>query len=501
MTSTRPHSGPRTGSRLARSVGVLTAVAALSGLAACGAQQAGDADAPDTDARTLVAAAQQQQAARSSADDARRTAALDALPQPVAGTVTVVGAGATGGDLLTPASVAAYRRGASTDRIETSFAGEDAGVAALCAGTADVVSTTRPLTADELAACQAVGLDVVTFRLGADALVLATRGGTDVGGDCLGTDQVRDLYRAGSPYMRWSQLGGGFDDVALRVGGPAVDASSFATLSRLVLGSAAPSAATVRSDYVAAPDGADADRTFLVGSTRDATLAASLRDRQRTQAQWADQARGQRQVLADARAEQRIALAEVAKGIRTGRPAAQQAADAARADAAAAAVRSAVARLTRYETARDRATVAVRDASAAARRVAALTGRLGIFRYSYYRLFADQLRAFEITAPGAGDCVFPSDATVTSGAYPLSSPLLLSTTTRSLDRGEVQAFLTDAVQHAPARAQAAGLVGLDAATRATELAWLDGTATPVIVRAAATPTAGAATEAPAAPAR
>ena len=101
-------------------------------------------------------------------------------------------------------------------------------------------------------------------------------------------------------------------------------------------------------------------------------------------------------------------------------------------------------------------------------------------------------------------CVFPSDDTVTSGDYPLSSPLLLSTTTRSLDRPEVQAFLTDAVRHAPERARAAGLVGLDDATRATELSWLDGSATPVLAgveTGSTTAASTATTQAPAAPAR
>lgn len=503
MTSSPPtHTAHTT-----RTIGVLAALLMLAGVSGCGAQDtAGAGDrADESDARALVVAAQQQQSARLRAAAKARRAAREALPQPVAGTVTVVGAGDAGGDLLTPASIAVYRRSATTDRIETSFAGQEAGVAALCGGTADLVSTTRALTAEELDSCHAVGLDVVTFQLGADALVLATRGGTDVGGDCLGTDQVRDLYRAGSPFVRWSQLGGGFDDVALRVGGPAAGSSSFAAMTRILLGSATPSATTVRSDYVAAPAGADADRGFLLGDAGDDVLAAMLRDRQRTEAQWADQVRGQRQVLADARVEQRIALAEVAKGIRTGRPADQQAADAARADAAAAAVGSALSRLNELRTSRGAAALLLRESEEAAARVAGLTGRLGVFRYSYYRLFADQLRAFEITVPGVRDCVFPSDGTVTSGAYGLSSPLLISTTTRSLTRPEVEAFLTDAVRRAPARARAAGLVAIDAATRADQLSWLDGTTTPPPARASTSSTspstdteaAGAVAEAPA----
>ena len=42
-------------------------------------------------------------------------------------------------------------------------------------------------------------------------------------------------------------------------------------------------------------------------------------------------------------------------------------------------------------------------------------------RFSYYELFEDQLRPFEITLPdGQRNCVFPSQRTITSGEYPLA---------------------------------------------------------------------------------
>ena len=62
------------------------------------------------------------------------------------------------------------------------------------------------------------GLDVVQFQIASDGIVVAIKSESDVGGDCLTTDQVQEIWRAGSPITNWSQVG--LDDVPLAVGGP-----------------------------------------------------------------------------------------------------------------------------------------------------------------------------------------------------------------------------------------------------------------------------------------
>ena len=65
-------------------------------------------------------------------------------------------------------------------------------------------------------------------------------------------------------------------------------------------------------------------------------------------------------------------------------------------------------------------------------------------RFSDYELFEEELRPFEITSPdGHRNCVFPSQTTIASGIYPLSTQVLITTTTRSLKRDEVTDFLKD----------------------------------------------------------
>jgi phosphate transport system substrate-binding protein len=69
-------------------------------------------------------------------------------------------------------------------------------------------------------------------------------------------------------------------------------------------------------------------------------------------------------------------------------------------------------------------------------------GVVGIIGFSYYELYEEQLRPLEIDGQNGNRCVFPSDETISSELYPLERTLRIYTTQRSLDRQEVQAFLT-----------------------------------------------------------
>ena len=69
-------------------------------------------------------------------------------------------------------------------------------------------------------------------------------------------------------------------------------------------------------------------------------------------------------------------------------------------------------------------------------------GVVGIIGFSYYELYEEQLRPLEIDGQNGNRCVFPSDETISSELYPLERTLRIYTTQRSLNRQEVQAFLT-----------------------------------------------------------
>jgi phosphate transport system substrate-binding protein len=444
------------------------------------------------DASDLVANAQAQDYAAQQAAQRRVSKANAALPERTSGQVAIDGLTTA---TLTSDEVTRYNATGSSTTLKVSQHTQDQAFQELCAGKIDLVNSERRITRAEWEACQSVGLDVVQFQIASEGVVIAIRSESDVGGDCLTTDQVQEIWRAGSPITNWSQLG--LDDIPLKVGGPSQSGfpASFDAFGKIVLGSAAPSQNDLRSDYFSY-DRFDQARQFLSGGTHNNKLAQKYADRARQLGQRKSELVSARQVRVDAQDELSTAKAERAKGIKDKRTPAAQAKDEARVVAASAAATkadhaAAVAR-TRYEAAKSRAAVA----ADARRAVETSIGHVLYTRFSSYELFEEEMRPFEISLPdGHRNCVFPSQTTITSGDYPLSTQLLVTTTTRSLARKEVQGFLThylNASQDAAANAQ---LIGLPNDTLKAELEWVDGTRAPVLV----VPAAGDATTTTTAP--
>lgn len=436
----------------------------------------GSCSAEEPAGTDLVAQAQEVQYRNDLAEQqeiARRAATLPTSP---AGTVTIDGE--TEGSLTTELTSELVRSGTGTT-VDVGHGGEDQAFGRLCAGEIDVVDSVREISRAEWDACRAVGLDVVQFQLAADAVVVAIKSETDVGGDCLSTQQIQDIYRAGSPVTSWDQLG--LDAVPLSVAGPDLDNDAFTFFGQVVLDAPEPSLVNLRSDYEAR-DTDQQSRTFVVGSPRDRELAGLNADRQRVREDLRSQLTARWQVVQDALEEVRTAQAEVEKGVRDQRPASTRARDRQRLVAARAAWRQARAEKDQVLAQWQAAKTEAEGTAAAAQRYAATVGHVSYFRFSYYELFEDQLRPFEVTLPdGERNCVFPSQRTIVSGQYPLARRLLLTTTTRSLERRDVAGLLEFYLQHAVESAEDQRLVALPDAQVAQQLAVVRGEAEPVLV--------------------
>ena len=88
-------------------------------------------------------------------------------------------------------------------------------------------------------ACKRRGVDLSEpLQIAADAEVLATKNEADVGGDCITVQQARDIFRAGSPYNSWSQLG--FFDLPITATGREDGSPNFTFFGQVVLGVARP---------------------------------------------------------------------------------------------------------------------------------------------------------------------------------------------------------------------------------------------------------------------
>jgi ABC-type phosphate transport system substrate-binding protein len=432
----------------------------------------------EPDASDLVADAQAQDYAAQQAAQTAINKANKALPERPSGQLAIDG---TTTFTLTSEGVDRYTAtGASTD-VKVQDNTQDQAFQELCAGKIDLVNSERSISRSEWEACQAVGLDVVQFQIASDGIVVAIKSESDVGGDCLSTDQVREIWRAGSPITNWSQLG--LDDVPMSVGGPSPEGFpvGFAEFGNTVLGSPAPSQTDLRSDYFSY-NRFDEARTFLTGGAKKTRLAGTYPDRARQLGLRKSELVAVRQVLVDAQNELQTAKDERAKGIRDKRSVADQAKDEARVQAALVAVAKARDAVDAARGRYDRAKRLADTAADARRTVERSLGHVIHARFSSYELYEEELRPFEITTPdGHRNCVFPSQTTIASGIYPLSTQVLITTTTRSLERDVVTDFLKNYLNSAQDAATDAAMIGLTDEKLREELSWLDGSGQPALV--------------------
>lgn len=384
--------------------------------------------------------------------------------------------------------------------VNVSFANvnEGTGVGDLCAGRIDVLDISRQLTPSELAACKRNGVELSDQPLlvASDAIVIATRNESDVGGDCLQLSTVDEIFRAGSPINNWSQVG--FFDIPLQVTGREDSSQTFQAFAALALNVPVnASLADVRGDYIVhtTDDGVrkevtnEARRTRILN--RYANRLRSLRLARQLAFDAAIQSaiqRAKNRMLAIFNVENRQTAAT--KVVLTPEQKLLIERDhlrriiAAQNAAKARAIRDfTYPRLTFLER---RIRALLRDATR--------PGTIGIFRFSYYELFENLLRPMEIWSPAtsrailsnargiavtpqrvvtnttttgatvatttstvakavvpAGKtvvnpdttpwCVFPSQTTITNGSYPLSRRIFLYVSKLNLRRAEVKAFL------------------------------------------------------------
>ena len=98
---------------------------------------------------------------------------------------------------------------------------------------------------------------------------------------------------------------------------------------------------------------------------------------------------------------------------------------------------------------------------------------LGYFGYSYYSENADKLKLVAVD-PGDG-CVTPTAATIEDGTYqPLSRPLFIYVSKKSLQRPEMAAFVQFYLENARELVQEVGYVPLPAEAYKTSLARVNG---------------------------
>lgn len=376
---------------------------------------------------------------------------------------------------LTERLVATYELQGGTASVTTTGGNEQAAFDAFCAGNGDIVDSARPISPNEYRKCIARGIQPVQFQVASDAAVLAIKNATDVGVDCLSFDEVRNIFQAGSGVNGWSQVGYDHNvtlDASaprLQVAGPDEASNAFGFFGQYVLGDDQPTLLSVRGDYQAYPTDAGVRRA-VVGTNRD-FLAA-------------DEFGRSKEVLddiiasiADAKQAVKDAEDEQAKGIRDKRSESAMARDQRILDKAEATLKG-----LKKDTKDSRRYVAANKAAVG--RIEAVRGTMGLFRFSYYEAFDEQLRPMEVSSSNdfhKPECIFPSQATVINATYPLSRQLLLTVNLKNMNASDINDFLTSALANSQKQAEVAALVPLPDEVRDTEQSWLDGTSQPDII--------------------
>lgn len=362
-------------------LGLLAAAVTL--LAGCGIDT-GKEGRPDADVSTTPGS--------TSTIDAEKT---ERLPKRDPGVVEV--RGPSQGSLTPEATV-----GVSGVRVNLITVDEAEGIADLCAGRIDVLDISRGLTVAERRRCDRNGVELADpIQVASDAIIVATPNESDVGGDCLRMSTVNDIFRAGSPLTNWSQVG--FFDIPLRTTGPGAGTPAFEFFAQAVFNRPFnASLSDMRSDYIErrTDNGVRFEVTSFSREQRvkrkygqrleDLTVERSLALQRAIDDAIADT---RRRVLAqfdeedEARAESEVVLTEEQKALIARRN--RRIIDRALREAQDRAIR-------RFSY--PRLTFA-RNRYRAELRRARLKGTIGIFRFSYYELYEQQLRPMEIWDP------------------------------------------------------------------------------------------------------
>jgi ABC-type phosphate transport system substrate-binding protein len=355
-------------------------------------------------------------------------------------------------------------------RLRVNGGGENQAFQQLCRGQIDVVDSQRKISKQEQALCARYGLQVVQLLVASDAVVVATKNEADVGGDCETVAQLRDAFEAGSTITNWRQLG--FFNLPLTATGPVPGTPVFNAFARDVLGvPVSPSLSDFRRGYI--PHTTDRGVRLEVINRRK-VIRAEQRARAFIKARAnVDKARLQRSInRAEARASRKVLRQIDRENARRKRL--KQSAPANLSEINARRVRIFKKAARKNVLARYREDIRLRNIDIVQRFVlrADRPGVVGLFRFTYYENFEDQLRPQEIDlgVTKRRNCIFPSQQTITDGSYPLARRLLLYTTTRSLRRAEVKAFLRSYVNQAQSLATARRLVPLPDTQRREQLA-------------------------------
>ena len=172
------------------------------------------------------------------------------------GLLLTVGCGGTGNDVkidgsstvfpITEAVAVAFRDVHPDVRVSIGQGGTGSGMSKFIRGEIDICDASRMIKDTEAEACQQAGFEFLEFPVAYDGIAIVVNSDNDWC-QSLTVEQLRELWRAGSPITKWSDLDASWPDEEIKLFGPGHFSGTFEYFNEEIIGKS--DKAACRSDY------------------------------------------------------------------------------------------------------------------------------------------------------------------------------------------------------------------------------------------------------------
>lgn len=168
---------------------------------------------------------------------------------------------------LTSAAAELFRSENPDINVTVATSGTGGGFEQFCSGNTDLSNASRPIADDEIAACQAAGIEYVELQVANDALTVVTNT-ENTWATCLTVEQLATIWgpEAEGQIQTWNQVDPSFPAEPIALFGPGTDSGTFDYFTDAINGEEGAS----RTDYSASEDD-----NVLVQGVEGATGATS----------------------------------------------------------------------------------------------------------------------------------------------------------------------------------------------------------------------------------
>ena len=120
-------------------------------------------------------------------------------------------------------------------KVTVGFSGTGGGFEKFCRGETDISNASRPISAKEIAACKAAGIEYTEILIANDGLAVVVNK-SNTWANCLTMAELKKIWNLGSTVTKWSDVRAGFPDTAIKLFGAGTDSGTFDSFTEMVNG-------------------------------------------------------------------------------------------------------------------------------------------------------------------------------------------------------------------------------------------------------------------------